>query len=140
MPLKKAAALRRSSDGIRWNAVVDVEPIAAINLMMADSPDPIEAKIAALVAAHAGVHVDDVRPSTRLWHDLKLAGDDFADLIEDLHYHHGVTLRGQLGDYCPTEGGMARALFTWPFSRQKSYRELTITELVAGARGGVNVG
>lgn len=96
--------------------------------------------VAALVATHAGVPAEQVRPTTRLWHDLKLAGDDFAELIEELNRTHDVTLRGQLGDYCPTEGDLYWAFWSWPFTRKKIYRELTVAELTVAAHMGAYVG
>ena len=92
---------------------------------------PIESNIAAAVAVHAGCSAEQVGPSTRLWHDLRLAGDDFAEVIEELHRVYGVTLQGRLGDYCPTEGELYWAFWWWPFTRKKAYRELTIKELAA---------
>lgn len=102
--------------------------------------DNIENEVAAVVAARAGIPVEEVKSDTRLWHDLKLGGDDFADLIRDLHEAHGVILRGHLGDYCPTESEEWWAFWWWPFNRRKTYRELTVAELVFAARSQVHVG
>jgi hypothetical protein len=107
---------------------------------MGAGADQLETDVATVVAAHALVPIEQVRPSTRIWHDLKLAGDDFADLIEELHRTYGLTLRGHLGDYCPTEGNLMWAFWWWPFRRKKSYRELTVADLAAGARSNVHVG
>jgi len=107
---------------------------------MTKGTDQLEGEVAKVVAAHAGVPVEQVGPSTRLWHDLRLAGEDFADVIEDLNRTHGVTLSGRLGDYCPTEGDMTWAFWWRPFKRNKTYRELTVTELAAAAHLGANVG
>ena len=104
--------------------------------------DRIDDEVAAIVAAHAGIPIDQVGPGTRLWHDLKLAGDEFGEVIESLYRTHGVTLRGHLGDYCPTEGDIWRALWWWPFNFKpyKTYRELTLAELTLAARTGAYVG
>jgi acyl carrier protein len=104
---------------------------------MNEPPDQIEAAIAATVAAHAGISVEQVEPSTRLYHDLMLSGDDFAELIGELHQTYGLTLRGKLSTYCPTES----AFWTWwPFFPAKEYREVTVAELTKGARLKIIVG
>lgn len=107
---------------------------------MAVGADQAIDAVAALVAAHAGVPVEQLRSTTRLWHDLKLAGDDFVSLLEELNRKHGVALRGQLGDYCPTEGDLNWAFWSWPFKRNKVYLELTVGELAIAARTGAYVG
>jgi hypothetical protein len=107
---------------------------------MAEDVDHIEREIAAVVAAHAGVPVEQVMLGARLWHDLRLAGDDFADVVEALHSTSGITLDGKLGDYCPTEGDLAWSFWWWPFRRVKTYRELTIKELASVARTAADVG
>ncbi len=107
---------------------------------MAAISDHIEVDVLRIVASHAGIPREHVSPGARLWHDLQLAGDDFADLIEELHRTHGVTLRGDLGDYCPTEAALHWASWWWPFRGKSTYRELTIAELATAARSGVKVG
>ncbi|MFC3077791.1 hypothetical protein ACFODL_06790 [Phenylobacterium terrae] len=101
--------------------------------------------VAGIVAAHADTPVEQLRPNTRLWHDLRLAGDDFGDVIEELHRAYGVTLRGGLEEYCRTEADLSWAFLWWPFAswtfkREKRYRDLTIAELATAARSGVQVG
>ena len=107
---------------------------------MTKASDEIGADVVRIVAARADATPEQIQPSARLWHDLRLAGDDFADMIEELHRAHGVTLRGKLGDDCPTEGGLSWTFLCWPFNRKKTYRELTISDLVTAARTGVQIG
>ncbi|HEX2559204.1 hypothetical protein [Phenylobacterium sp.] len=97
--------------------------------------------MAKIVAGHADVPLERMTGGTRLWHDLKLAGDDFGDVIQELHRTLGVTLHGDLGDYCPTEADVIWAGFLWwPFKRKKTYRNLSIAELARSAGSGVRVG
>jgi len=105
---------------------------------MAVDVDQISDEVAALVAGHAGVPVLQVGSATRLWHDLKLAGDDFAELIEDLHRAFGVALAGRLTDYCPSEGQVIWG--HWLPFRRPTYVELPVSELIRSAKEKVVVG
>jgi hypothetical protein len=99
----------------------------------------LEQQIMSRIARYAGWPVHKLTPESRLRHDLKIGGDDFAELIDELHRALGVTLAGQLKDYCPAE---VEALWAhWsPFKRPQHYRELPISELVRSARLKVMVG
>jgi hypothetical protein len=111
---------------------------------MTAASDDIEADVVRIVAAHAVARLEQITVNARLWHDLKLAGEDFGHVIEELHRIHGVTLRRGLEDYCPTEVRLDWAFLWWPFKspwkRKKAYREVTVAELVAAARSGLPVG
>src|ERR1700753_2877583 len=99
----------------------------------------LEQQIMSRIAWYAGCPVHKLTPARRLWHDLSIGGDDYAELIDDLHRALGVTLAGHSTDYCPPE---AEALWAqWsPFKRPQRYRELPISELVRSARLKVIVG
>jgi hypothetical protein len=107
---------------------------------MADSFEALEREITKAVATYAAVPVERVNPASRLWHDLKLSGEDFAELIDKLHRTHGVTRRQHLGTYCPTEPVLFWQFWRWPFEKDKTYRELTVRDLVSSARTGTHVG
>jgi hypothetical protein len=107
---------------------------------MTDGPDELEAAIAKVVAKYAAVSTARVSSTTRLWHDLKLAGEDFAEVIDELHRTYGVMLREHLGVYCPTEPVLFWQFWRWPFEKDKTYRELTVAELATSARSGTHVG
>lgn len=104
----------------------------------AEKPD--EREVAEVIAKFCGLPVVKVQPSSRLWHDLGIAGDDFVELIDKLHRRWGVTLAGQVDDYCPSEGDTWRDFWWWPFKRDAIYRGLTVSELARSARDKVIVG
>lgn len=105
---------------------------------MAIGAEQISDEVAVMVAAHAGIPAEQLRPTTRLWHDLKLAGDDFAELIEDLHRAFGVVLAGRLTDYCPSEGQVIWG--HWLPFRRPTYVELPVSELIRSATDKAVVG
>jgi len=104
------------------------------------SDDVLNEAISAVVAHYPVVPAETLSPTTRIWHDLKIGGDDFAELIEELHRAFGVSLAGALTDYCPSEGEVIWGRMWWPFRRPKIYREIPISELVRSARVGSSVG
>ncbi len=108
---------------------------------MTESAGQLESLISAMVAAYAAVPGKRINLNTRLWHDLKLSGEDFADLIDDLHRTYGVTLRGIQEEYCPTEAILFWQFWRWPSpAKNQSYRELTVGDLVRSARLRIHVG
>jgi hypothetical protein len=107
---------------------------------MTGGRDDLEREIAKVVATYAAVPPARVNPATRLWHDLKLSGEDFAEVIDELHRTHGVTLRDHLGVYCPTEPVLFWQFWRWPFEKDKTYRELTVRDLATSALSGIHVG
>jgi hypothetical protein len=105
---------------------------------VAEQNDELERKVLAKVAHYVDVPAETVTLDSRLWHDLRLSGDDFAELIEELHLALGVTLAGDLRDYCPPEVDWG---WPWPFDgRYKNFREVFVSDLVRSARTKEKVG
>ncbi|HVN02516.1 MAG TPA: DUF1493 family protein [Caulobacteraceae bacterium] len=86
--------------------------------------------IRAKLADVADIDLAEVIPSTRLYQDAGLSGDDYYDFIVWFSHQFCVRLDGfDLSEFAPPESG------NWPFERSK-YRELDVRSLVELAQCG----
>jgi hypothetical protein len=90
----------------------------------------LEGEIAAGLSKFADYPLARMTPETRVWHDAKLAGDDFCDFVEWFSKRFNASLPGRALDYAPGEPN----IFTWPFARQRTYQPLTIGNLATLAK------
>jgi len=90
----------------------------------------LEREIATGLSEFADYPLARMAPETRVWHDARLAGDDFYDFVEWFWKRFNVSLPGKLLDYAPGEPN----IFTWPFTKQRIYQPLTIRDLAVLAK------
>ena len=77
-----------------------------------------------LVREHTTVS-EEIRSDTQVYYDLKIWGDDFSDLLDDIEQALGVSLRHiRECDYVPQEG-FNPLLWLFP----KKFKSLSVSEL-----------
>jgi Protein of unknown function (DUF1493) len=101
---------------------------------------PRAEKVTEFIANEAGVPVDSITRQTRLWHDLRLGGDDAVEVFTRYQAQFGVDLASlQLTQHVPSEitvwyvdawESLARILRFLPSPR---YVPITVDDLVRAA-------
>ena len=92
-----------------------------------------ERRVTALVA-HI-VQEKDLAQTSRLWHDLRIGGDDAWELIEGIAHELKVDFAGfDFDRYFPPETGALAEMWWWRLSRRTTRAPLTIGHLVTVAR------
>ena len=100
----------------------------------------ITTDILALVADAAAVRASAISPSTEIWNDLRIGGDDLDELLLAFQKKFGVNLDGvDIRIYAPDEAGVI--LFNaWDWLAPKlnlkkaKFPSLTIADLIRAAQ------
>ena len=94
-------------------------------------------EIRELVAVHAGVPLSAVSPQTRVWEDLKLYGDDVAELIAAFGKRFNVDVSGyRWYHHTGPEGCSPLWLLRKPWWARKTQIPIAVRDLVESARRG----
>ena len=88
-------------------------------------------KVVSFVAQQRAEPANNISPTTRLWQDLRLAGDDADEFFVDFGKTFGVDLSGlDLSNYFPSEMAVT---WRWFFVRKKQFPPITVMDLVRAA-------
>ncbi len=101
----------------------------------------VATRIAEMISSQLNISIDEISNSDRIYHDLKISGDDASDLLEKIVQEFGISFNNfDVDKRFPTEGNESSALFWFRkiLRRGDIFVETTFDDLVDYVANNIN--